>query len=84
MPSFSRTFLLTAAAAFCMAGCARNYVTKERQFKIVSEKNEIAIGRKAKEEIVKEYGRYKDLDWEIYLDQIGQRVAKASDRPNLP
>lgn len=66
------------------AGCARNFVTRQRQFKLVSEKTEIEIGRKAKEQIVKEYGTYRDLDWQIYLDQVGQRVAKASDRPNLP
>ena len=26
---------------------------------------------------------YHDLDWQIYLDQVGQRVAKSSDRPEL-
>jgi predicted Zn-dependent protease len=78
-----RRFLAVLLPALVLIGCARNFVTKQRQFKLVSEKNEIAIGRKAKDEIVKEYGRYKDLDWEIYLDQVGQRVAKASDRPKL-
>ena len=65
------------------AACAQNYVTKNRQFKLISQKTEIEIGRKAKQEIVKEYGTYHDLDWQIYLDQVGQRVAKQSDRPNL-
>ena len=42
------------------------------------------IGKKAKEDIVKEYGTYKDLPWQVYLDQVGQRVAKQCDRPHLP
>lgn len=72
-----------AALAFTLAACAKNYVTHTRQFKLISEKTEIDIGKKAKEEIVKEYGIYKDLDWQIYLDQVGQKVAKQCDRPKL-
>jgi len=65
------------------AACARNYVTNRRELHVISEKTEIEIGRKAKEDIVKEYGAYHDLEWQIYLDEVGQRLARASDRPNL-
>lgn len=67
-----------------ISGCARNFVTKERQFKLISEKTEIEIGKKAKAQIIKEYGQYHDLDWQIYLDQVGQKLVAASDRPKLP
>ncbi len=63
--------------------CARNYVTRHHELHLISEKTEIEIGRKAKEDIIKEYGAYHDLQWQVYLDQIGQRVARASDRPGL-
>ncbi len=66
-----------------LTACAKNFVTKRRQVKFISQKTEIEIGRKAKEQIVKEYGIYKDLEWQIYLDEVGQRVAKGSDRPDL-
>lgn len=66
-----------------LAGCAKNYVTKKREFHLISQKTEVEIGRKAKEDIVKEYGSLKDFDWQVYLDQVGQRVATASDRTNL-
>ena len=69
--------------SYALTGCAKNLVTKHRQVKFISQKTEIAIGQKAKEEIVKEYGTYKDLDWQVYLDEVGQRVAKQSDRPEL-
>ena len=72
-----------ALALGSLAACARNFVTKKRQVKFISQKTEIEIGKKAKAEIVKEYGIYKDLDWQIYLDEVGQRVAKQSDRPEL-
>jgi predicted Zn-dependent protease len=79
------TFLvILAVSSLALSSCAKNFVTKHRQFKLISEKTEIAIGKKAREEIIKEYGSYKDLEWQIYLDQVGQRIAKASDRPNLP
>lgn len=79
------SILLTGlwAQSWFMAGCARNYVTRHRQLHLISEKTEIEIGKKAKEEIVKEYGTFSDIHWQAYIDQIGQRVAKASDRPNL-
>jgi predicted Zn-dependent protease len=66
-----------------LASCAKNYVTRHHELHLISEKTEIEIGRKAKEEIVKEYGAYHDLEWQVYLDQVGQRMARASDRPNL-
>src|SRR4051812_38634580 len=78
---FFLLFVLSALALF--SSCAKNLVTKHRQLKLVSEKTEIEIGKKAKEEIIKEYGSYRDLDWQIYLDEVGQRIAKASDRPHL-
>ena len=85
LPSKTKAFLRLIAVlplVFLFA-CAKNYVTKHRQFRLISEKTEIEIGRKAKEDILKQYGTYKDLDWQVYLDEVGQRVAKASDRPNL-
>lgn len=80
----NRRLLIVVPFLLCFTACAKNFVTKRRQVKFISQKTEISIGKKAKEEIVKEYGSYKDLDWQIYLDQVGQRVAKVSDRPDLP
>ena len=78
IPLFS--FLLLSLV---LTACAKNFVTKRRQVKFISQKTEIEIGRKAKEQIVKEYGTYRDLDWQVYLDEVGQRVARQSDRPDL-
>jgi len=80
-----RPLLVVAGIAFLvlLTACAKNYVTQKRQFKLISEKTEVEIGRKAKEQIIKEYGIHKDFEWQIYLDQVGQRVAAQSDRQKL-
>ena len=77
------SLLGVGSLAVLAAACATNYVTKNHQFKLISEKTEIQIGSTAKKEIVKEYGTYRDLDWQVYLDEVGQKVAKQSDRPQL-
>ena len=53
VPAFFFVVLLGLA---CLSSCAKNLVTKHRQFKLIGEKTEIAIGKKAKEDIIKEYG----------------------------
>ena len=80
---YSPRILSFFVVLFLLSGCARNYVTRRHELHLISEKTEIEIGRKAKEDIVKEYGAYHDLNWQIYLDQVGQRLARASDRPKL-
>jgi predicted Zn-dependent protease len=76
---------LFGAVVICgLVACARNFVTRRHELHLISEKTEIAIGKKAKDDIIKQYGSYNDIQWQIYIDQVGQRVAKASDRPNLP
>src|SRR5882672_4110836 len=79
----NRQLLLAFSLLLCLTACARNLVTKRRQVKFISQKTEIEIGKKAKDQIVKEYGTYRDIDWQVYLDQVGQRVARKSDRPDL-
>ena len=83
MVAMIRRALVVSLSLLLLSACAKNLVTKQRQVKFISQKTEIEIGRKAKDQIVKEYGTYKDLEWQIYLDQVGQRVAKQSDRPDL-
>src|SRR3954468_9657804 len=77
-----RSYLLPVSFLILVA-CAKNYVTRHHEIHLVSEKTEIEIGRKAKQDIVKEYGAYHDLEWQVYLDQVGQRVARPSDRSGL-
>ena len=70
---------LTAAAA-----CATNPVTGQRELALMSEAQEIALGRQSDAEIRKTMGVYDDPELERYVQAIGLKLAKASERPNLP
>jgi predicted Zn-dependent protease len=73
-------------AAFLFAGaasCAVNPVTGGRDVVLMSETQEIALGRKNDPEIRKQYGVYDDERLQAYVNRIGQRLAAVSHRPNL-
>ena len=50
---------------------------------MVSEKGEIEQGRKAHEQVIKFYGVYEDQALQDYINEIGQKLAHASQRPEL-
>jgi predicted Zn-dependent protease len=66
------------------AACATNPVTGKRQMTLLSEAEELAIGQQQDAEIRREMGVYDDPALQRYVDDIGQQLARASHRPNLP
>jgi predicted Zn-dependent protease len=64
--------------------CASNPVTGKRQMTLLSEAEELAIGQQQDVEIRREMGVYDDPDLQRYVNEIGQRLARTSHRPNLP
>lgn len=77
-----RTLALAAAAA--LAACARNPVTGKKQLSLVSTEQEIQLGKQAAEQVAEGIGRYPDQKLQAYVSEIGSRMARASERPNLP
>ncbi len=77
---------LTASAAALAAAlaCATNPATGKRQVMLVSESQEIAMGKEADQEAVATYGLYGDPKVQSYVADLGRRLAAASERPNLP
>ena len=73
-----------AALLALAVACATNPVTGRREFNLMSEAQEISIGQESDPEIKQEMGVYNDAGLESYISNIGQRIAKASERPNLP
>ena len=49
----------------------------------VSVEKEIERGAKEHQKIVAQFGVYPDEQLSIYIDRVGQRLAKESSRPNL-
>ena len=76
---FLFTVLLLAGAA-----CATNPVTGKKQVSLLSEAEELAIGAREDLEIRREMGVYDDVELQRYVNDIGQQLARASHRPNLP
>ena len=65
------------------AACATNPATGRRQLMLMSEAQEIQLGRDSDREIRQQMGVYRDEALQRYVDSVGQRLARASHRPNL-
>ncbi len=63
--------------------CARNPVTGKRQVVLMSEEQEIAMGKEADPQIIQQYGLYEDKALQAFIEQKGKEMAAISHRPNL-
>src|SRR5258705_316271 len=75
---------LTVLAALVAAGCAVNPATGSRQLMLISESQEIAMGREYDQEVAASIGLYPDSALQRWIQQFGARLAATSERPNLP
>ncbi len=66
-----------------LTGCAVNPVTGNSDFVMMSEQQELALGRQYNQEILKQQPRYADEKLQTYVQQVGQRIASNSHRSNL-
>ena len=67
-----------------LGGCATNPVTGAREFVMLSEAQEIAMGREADVEVRRQMGLYEDDALQRYVEEIGLALASRSHRPELP
>src|SRR5437762_7433875 len=64
-------------------GCARNPVTGKRQIVLVSESQEIAMGRESDPQVREEYGVADNPALQTYIQIMGRKLVRVSHRPNL-
>ncbi len=76
--------LLGLATALGITGCALNRATGERHLNLISESQEIAMGQQADSQVVASVGLYPNNDLQRYVQDLGAKIAKTSERPNLP
>jgi predicted Zn-dependent protease len=76
--------MLVIAALAAAVGCATNPVTGERQLALISEAQELEIGRSAAEEVRATIGLVDDAELQTYVQHVGLDLARTSHRPNLP
>ncbi len=66
------------------SGCATNPVTGKHELSLVSESQEIAMGKQAAEETRQGIGVVKDDALQAYVQSVGSKLAARGERPNLP
>lgn len=66
-----------------VAGCAVNPATGRSNFVMMSEQQELDLGRRYNQQILKQNPRYADEKLQAYVQQVGERVAKNSHRNQL-
>jgi predicted Zn-dependent protease len=66
------------------AACATNPVTGKSELSLVSESQEIEMGRQESQSVAQSIGFYDDAAVQSYVAGIGKRMAAASERPQLP
>ena len=72
-----------AVLALLLAGCATNPVSGRREFTLVSAGQESRMGREGYKAVLAEYGAYEDSTVQQYVNGVGQKLAKASQLPEL-
>ena len=85
---FLRRALLPVFTVLALASCAQNPVTGKSDFVVVSEEQELRMGRAYDQQIKKESPLYDhknggDTGLAAYVEQLGTALAKHSHRSNL-
>jgi predicted Zn-dependent protease len=79
----NRLFVIVIALA-CLASCAMNPVSGQRELALVSESQEIEIGRQSAAAAESQLGLVDDAQLQDYVQRLGIQLAGASERPSLP
>jgi predicted Zn-dependent protease len=66
-----------------LSSCARNPVTGKKEVSLMSESQEIAMGKQADPEIVAQYGLYDNKSLQEFITAQGKEMGSISHRPNL-
>lgn len=79
------SFLFICCLVLCLlaVSCAVNPVTGQRELMLVSEAQEISLGKETDQQIRMQYGVYNDPALNEYVNRIGQALAPLSHRPHL-
>ena len=72
-----------SATIFLINSCATNPVTGKRQVVLMTEEQELAMGKEADPQIVAQYGLYQDAGLQSFITQKGKEMVAVSHRPNI-
>jgi predicted Zn-dependent protease len=75
---------VVAVMALLLTGCAVNPVSGKNELSLVSESQEIAMGKQGAADVAQSIGLYPDAALQVYVSRLGLTVAALTERPNLP
>ena len=75
--------VVVGATAGVIAGCASNPATGGHDVVLTSEASEIELGKRMHQQIMQQYTRYDDEQLQAYVNELGQRIAAKSHRPDI-
>lgn len=82
-PRVFRRITVIVLGALTLTHCAQNPVTGGKDFVLMSAQQEIQMGAQAHQDVLKEYAALDNAALQAYVDEVGQRLAKQSHRPEL-
>jgi predicted Zn-dependent protease len=82
-PKAFRHIAVVVLGALALTHCAQNPVTGDKDFVLMSEQQEIELGAQAHQDVLKEYAALDNPALQGYVSEVGQRLARQSQRPHL-
>jgi len=79
-----RKMLIVFLLAILAVSCAVNPVTGKKELSLISEGQEIEMGKQTDVEVAAQFGLYDDPDLNAYVSKLGSAMAAKSQRPGLP
>ena len=76
-------WLVLIASLIIIPSCAINPVTGERQLMLMSEAQEIQMGKEYDPQVISSFGLYEDEDLMTFIREKGTEMGKLSHRPEL-
>jgi predicted Zn-dependent protease len=70
-------------SSFTFSGCATNPVSGKQDFVLMSEAQEINLGKQANQQVMQQYRAYNDPALQSYVDVIVEELGQKSHRSNL-
>ena len=78
-----RSRLWSLLALLCFLGCAKNPVTGKKDFMLMSESQEVAMGKESDPDIIRYFGLYENKALQQFINEKGQKMVAVSHRKDL-
>ena len=66
-----------------LVGCAAHPVTGKKEIRLLSTKQEVALGKATAQQVVRQFGVYDDPELHEYINEVGQRLVDVSERKEI-